>query len=146
MNIAIGSDHAGYASKEGILKYLKLDNHTITDVGTYSTDSVDYPDIAQKVATLVSQKKVDRGILLCGTGIGVSIAANKFSGIRAALCNTIELAELSRRHNDANILSLGARFHTVQELIEIIKVWLNTPFEGGRHIHRINKLEIRPAK
>ncbi|MFQ6610343.1 MAG: RpiB/LacA/LacB family sugar-phosphate isomerase, partial [Fidelibacterota bacterium] len=82
MNIAIGSDHAGYASKEGILKYLKLDNHTITDVGTYSTDSVDYPDIAQKVATLVSQKKVDRGILLCGTGIGVSIAANKFSGIR----------------------------------------------------------------
>lgn len=146
MNIAIGSDHAGYASKEGILKYLKLDNHTITDVGTYSTDSVDYPDIAQKVATLISQKKVDRGILLCGTGIGVSIAANKFSGIRAALCNTIELAELSRRHNDANILSLGARFHTVQELIEIIKVWLNTPFEGGRHIHRINKLEIRPAK
>jgi len=141
MNIAIGSDHAGYDSKESILKYLKLENHTVTDVGTFSSNSVDYPDIAKKVAALVSQNKVDRGILLCGTGIGVSIAANKYSGIRAALCDTKELAELSRRHNDANILALGARFHTVEQLIEIIKVWLTTPFDGGRHIKRISKLE-----
>ena len=141
MKSAIGADHAGYSAKKEAICFLEENGYSVTDVGAFSEESVDYPDIALKVADMVASHKDDRGILFCGTGIGVSITANKTPGIRAALCSSIELAKLSRRHNDANILAIGARFHTVKEMISIIKVWLETPFDGGRHTNRINKIE-----
>ncbi|NQU67967.1 MAG: ribose 5-phosphate isomerase B [Candidatus Marinimicrobia bacterium] len=141
MKIAIGADHAGYSAKKEVICFLEGNGYSVTDVGAFSEESVDYPDIALKVADMVASHKDDRGILFCGTGIGVSITANKTPGIRAALCSSIVLAKLSRRHNDANILAIGARFHTVKEMISIIKVWLETPFDGGRHTNRINKIE-----
>ena len=139
MKIAIGSDHAGYELKE-YLKQSLADGHEFLDVGTESTDSVDYPDYAFGVARLVTDGKVDRGILLCGTGIGMSVAANKIKGTRAALAFDLYTAMQSRRHLDANILVLGAQVTGKGLALEITRTWMDTPFEGGRHERRIEKI------
>ena len=144
MRIAIGCDHAGYEMKEKILvRYDKID---FIDCGTFSEDSVDYPDFGHKVGLCVldeSNQRCKLGIVICGSGIGISIAANKLNGIRAALCHTAEHAKLSRQHNDANTLALGARTTNELEIYSIIESFLNTNFEGGRHQQRINKIEIK---
>jgi ribose 5-phosphate isomerase B len=141
MKIAIGSDHAGFELKEQI-KNILLERHTtITDVGTTTEESVDYPDFGLKVAELVSGGEVERGILICGTGIGMSIVANKVKGIRAALVFDLYTAIQSRRHLDANILVLGGRVTGKGLAEEIVKSWLDTPFEGGRHQKRIDKIK-----
>ncbi len=137
MKIIIGSDHAGFDLKEA----LKESFDGMVDVGTYSEDSVDYPDFAAKVARAVSSGEFDRGILICGSGVGMSIVANKFSGVRAALCTDIDTARMSRMHNDANILVLAGRRTDVKTAAAIVKVWLDTPFEGGRHKRRLDKIK-----
>ncbi len=139
MKIAIGSDHAGFDLKEQVKGSL-AGLHEVTDVGTDSTDSVDYPDFALSVARLVAEGKVERGILLCGTGIGMSVAANKVKGIRAALAFDLYTAMQARRHLDANILVLGAGVTGRALALEIVAKWLETPFEGGRHARRIEKI------
>jgi len=141
MKIAIGSDHAAYEVKESILQYLSSLGHSVIDVGTHSTDSCDYPDYAAEVSQLVQTEDTDRGILICGTGIGMSIAANRFEGVRAALCYSVELAELSRRHNNANVLCVGARTQRLEDIQAIIETWLRTEWDGGRHAGRLNKIE-----
>jgi len=143
MKIAIGCDHAGYDLKEKVKEYLsEKQSFEILDIGTYSADSVDYPSFGHKVGIEVVEKKVDSGIVICGSGIGISIAANKINGVRAALCTSEGHAEMSRKHNDANILALGSRMTKYEDVIKIVDVWFNTAFEGGRHLDRINKLEI----
>ena len=141
MKIAIGCDHAAFKEKNKIKQLLESLNYKVVDCGTHSSDSVDYPLYGHAVASEVSNNKVDKGIVICGSGIGISIAANKIKGIRAALCTSVLHAELSRKHNDSNILALGARITKIEELIEITQVWLNTSFEGGRHLNRINMIE-----
>jgi len=140
MQVAIGSDHGGFHLKEEIktlLAELKIDS---SDFGTYSTDSVDYPDIASQVAAAVVSGRCERGIIVCGTGIGVSIAANKINGIRAAVCHDVFSAQMSREHNDANILALGERVVGVGLARMIVEVWLKTQFAGGRHACRVEKI------
>ena len=141
MRIAIGSDHGGYELKEILKKHIiTLGDYTLDDVGTYSEESVDYPEYGAKVAKSVTDGNSDKGIVICGTGIGISIAANKINGARAALCHTEHDAEMTRRHNDSNILALGGRT-TDQELAKkITKTWLETEFEGDRHQRRIEKI------
>ena len=139
--IIIGSDHAGYEMKTSLTKYFVQAGYTYCDEGCYDMVSVDYPDYAKKVATNVLSDNTRIGILLCGSGIGVSITANRFSGIRAALCWTEEIARLSRQHNDANILCIPARFIHVNQAIEIVEVFMKTDFEGGRHLNRVKKIE-----
>jgi RpiB/LacA/LacB family sugar-phosphate isomerase len=141
MKIAIGSDHAGYKVKEDLIKKLS-GVHGVTDCGA-PTDAQpsDYPDIAQKVGTLIASRKVERGILVCGTGIGMSIAANKVRGVRAAICRSTEDARLSREHNDANVLCLGARMMSPELLMEIAQVWLSADFSGGKHEARVEKIK-----
>lgn len=141
MMIAIGSDHAGFELKEKIKKYLLELEHEYEDFGTNSNDSVDYPDFASKVAESVARKECDRGILICGAGIGMSMVANKVPGVRAALCCDTEMARLSREHNDANVLTFGARLINENTAKEIIRVWLTTEFSGGRHSRRVNKIK-----
>ena len=138
MKIAIGSDHAAYEMKEKVKLRLQSKNIELIDVGTHSLDRVDYPDYAKKVCHEVVSQNI-QGILLCGSGIGVSIVANRFKGIRAALCRTPEDAVMSRKHNDANVLCLGARFNTENEAQKIIEAWLENSFEAGRHAERLNK-------
>ena len=141
MKIAIGSDHRGYDVKQRIVSLLQRLNHEVLDVGTMGRDSVDYPDFAFQVGLAVSQGRVDRGILICGTGIGMCIAANKVPGVRAAPCHDSITAEMSRRHNDANVLCLSADL-LGEELIErMIKIWLETGFESGRHARRVEKIQ-----
>jgi len=142
MKIIIGCDHAAYQLKDILKTYLADKGIEITDIGTNGIQSVNYPDYAKKVASAVSKGEFDRGILLCGTGLGMSITANRFKGIRAALCNDVFLAKLSRQHNDSNILVLGARVIGDILALEILKTWLETPFEGGRHQDRINMMDI----
>jgi ribose 5-phosphate isomerase B len=140
MNIAIGSDHRGFELKQDLMEYLEVAGIEYNDFGTYSTDSVDYPDIAQSVGRAVGNGEFDYGILICGTGIGMCIAANKMKKIRAALCSDVFDAERARKHNDANIVCLSAE-KTKKELArEIVKTFLETQFEGGRHLQRIKKL------
>jgi len=141
MKIAIGCDHAALEAKQEIVSYLKSMGHDLLDEGTNTLDSVDYPDYAADVSRKVQSGQADRGVLICGTGIGMSIAANRFTGIRAALCYTEELAELSRLHNDSNILCFGARTQSVESMKKIISVWLATQWEGGRHGRRLDKIE-----
>lgn len=136
MKIALGSDHAGYLLKEEIKKYLNLKNIPFTDFGTFKIDSSDYPEFAYKVGNAIASEECDHGILICGTGIGMSIVANKIKGIRAAVANNEEGARLSRLHNNANILCLGARILQAKQAIKILDVWINTSFEGGRHQKR----------
>ncbi|MDO8507588.1 MAG: ribose 5-phosphate isomerase B [bacterium] len=141
MKIAIGSDHAGYELKEELMAHLSHRGFELVDFGTYNGDtSVDYPDYAEAVAREVSNGEFEKGILVCGTGIGVAIAANKVKGIRAANCNEVEMAVLSRRHNDANILTIGGRVVDHKDAQDIASVWLSTEFEGERHIGRIQKI------
>ncbi len=139
--IIIGSDHAAYQMKEKIKAYIIKIGVDIEDVGAYSEDSVDYPDFGIKVASSVSKGKFKRGILLCGTGIGMSMVANKFPHVRAALCNDLFSAGMSRRHNNSNILVIGGRVIGETLAMEILKTWLETPFDGGRHQLRIEKFD-----
>ncbi len=141
IKIAVGSDHGGLEYKEKILEFLKNKGYETIDEGTYSKESCDYPEFARKVANLVAEKKADRGILICGSGIGMSIAANKVKGIRAALCSETTSARLSREHNNSNILCLGQRLIGETMAFEIVETWLNTEFAGGRHQHRIDIIE-----
>ena len=141
MKIVIGSDHAGYELKEQIKVVLEEKGCTIIDVGTESLASVDYPDFGIKAATLVARGEVDRGVLICGTGVGMSIIANKVKGVRASLIYDLYTAIQSRKHLDANILVLGGRVTGKDLAAEIVRVWLDTPFEGGRHQKRIEKIE-----
>lgn len=140
MKIAIGCDHGGIALKDSIVNYLEERGVKIEDFGTFGTESVDYPDFAYKVARSVADGKADKGILMCGTGIGISIAANKVNGIRCALCHNTETARLTALHNDSNVLAMGGRVIDSDTAVNIVKTWLDTPFEGGRHINRINKI------
>jgi len=137
--VVIGSDHAAYQLKEKIKKFLIENGIAVEDTGAQGESSVDYPDYGIKVASLVSTGKFDRGILLCGTGIGMSIVANRFSNVRAALCNDLFSAIMSRRHNNSNVLVMGGRVIGDVLAIEILKAWLETSFEGGRHQTRIDK-------
>ena len=138
--IALGSDHAGFELKEQIKKSLESDGYIVTDFGTNSPDSVDYPLIAKTLATSVASKNPNKGILICGTGIGMSIAANKVKGIIAANCFDTESAKLARLHNNSNILTLGGRILSLDTAKDIVKVWLETDFEGGRHQRRIQEI------
>ncbi|MFC1477695.1 ribose 5-phosphate isomerase B [candidate division KSB1 bacterium] len=140
MKIVIGSDHAGFELKQNVVKWLIAEAHDVTDVGADSEDSVDYPDFGYKAAREVAHGEYDRGVLICGSGIGMSIVANKVAGIRAALCITPEVAELSRSHNNANILILAGRMTDKDTACEIVSRWLHTDFEGGRHARRIDKI------
>lgn len=139
MKIVIGSDHGGYELKQCIVTMLDTDGQTIEDIGCHSEDSVDYPDFAEQVCAAVSSGLADCGILVCGTGIGMSMAANKRKGIRAALCHDEYTARLSREHNDANVLCLGDRVVGKGVAEGIVKTWLSTTFSGGRHQIRIDK-------
>lgn len=140
MKIAIGNDHAGTAYKEAIVSHLEAKGIEMTNYGTDAEDSVDYPDFVHPVANDVSQEKVAFGIIICGSGNGVSMTANKHQDIRAALCWTKEIAVLAREHNNANILALPARYISVPQAIQMVDAFLNTNFEGGRHQNRVNKI------
>jgi ribose 5-phosphate isomerase B len=141
VKVALGADHAGYELKEKVKRYLQSKGVETIDLGTDSTESVDYPDFAVKVAQEVSQKKVDWGVLVCKSGIGMSIVANKVKGVRAAVVRTIEDTKLARGHNDANVLALSGAFTTEEEAKRIIDTWLETKFEGGRHERRVSKIK-----
>ena len=140
MRIAFGADHAGYELKEAIKA--AFPEHEFEDFGTHSVDSMDYPDTGAPAAQAVAAGKAENGILICGSGIGMSITANKVRGIRAALCTNTDLARLSRIHNDANVLCLAGRFTAVPYALEIVNNWLNSAFEGGRHQNRIEKIKL----
>ena len=142
MKIAIGSDHAGFELKLKIINHLKENNYEVEDFGTNSEESCDYPDYAHAVANAVESKKYNLGLLMCGSGNGINITANKHQGIRSALAWTPEIAELAKLHNDANILTLPARFISEQEALSILKAFLNAEFEGGRHEKRVNKIAL----
>lgn len=139
-NIAIGSDHAGFEYKETLIDYLKEEGFAVKDYGTFSKDSVDYPDFAHPVAQSVGDKLHPKGILICGSANGVAMAANKHKEARAAVCWGSELAALARQHNDANIVCIPARFVSVEEAKDIVKTFLSTTFEGGRHEKRVSKI------
>lgn len=139
--IAIGCDHGGFALKQKLLPFLKKLKLKVSDLGAFSEESMDYPDTAYKVASAVARKKADAGILICKSGIGNCIVANKVRGVRAALCYNIKAARLSRRHNDANVLVLGSVFVNEESSKKMVKAWLDTSFEGGRHLRRIKKIE-----
>ena len=141
MNITIGSDHGAVELKDEVKMVLhEFSDVKVKDVGTFGREAVDYPDIAEKVCADVVSGKADRGIVLCGTGIGISIAANKIDGIRAALCTDVFSAIQSRKHNDANVLALGGRVTGVGPAGEIVRAWMRTTFEGGRHARRVEKI------
>ena len=141
MIIGIGCDHAAFSEKTLLINYLNENNYTVIDFGCNSNDSVDYPDYAHLLSKGLIDKKIDMGVLICGSGIGISIAANKNKGIRAALCCTSFHAEMSRKHNDANIIAFGARVTDIKSMYRMIDIFLNTEFEGGRHLMRVNKIE-----
>jgi len=140
--IVIGSDHAGYALKEKVKSFVSERGVEVEDIGTFSEDSVDYPDFGIKVASSVSDGSFERGILICGSGLGMSMVANRFQNVRAALCNDLFSAIMSRRHNDSNVLILGGRIVGETLAQEIVKAWLETPFDGGRHQSRIEKFNL----
>jgi len=140
MKISIGNDHAGPEYKKAIVDMLKANGFEVTNYGTDSTDSVDYPDFAHPVALDVESKKADFGIIICGSGNGIAMSANKHQGIRAALCWTKEIAVLARQHNNANIISIPARYTSIPQAVEMVQTFLNTDFEGGRHQNRVDKI------
>jgi ribose 5-phosphate isomerase B len=142
IHIALGCDHAGFAYKEAVLSYLAAKGYEVTDNGTNATDSVDYPDFVHPVAVSIQKGESKFGVIMCGSGNGVAITANKHRGIRAALCWNKEIAELARQHNDANIISIPVRYVSVETAIEMLDAFLNTPFEGGRHQKRVEKIDI----
>lgn len=138
--IPIGCDHAGFQTKQAIIEHLLNKGYEVKDYGCFSEDSIDYPDYAHPVAEHIEKNPGTLGILLCGSGNGISMTANKHQEIRSALCWKKEIAELARQHNDANIITLPARFITTEEAIEMVDTFLNTPFEGGRHANRVAKI------
>ncbi|MFC1554375.1 ribose 5-phosphate isomerase B [candidate division KSB1 bacterium] len=138
--LIIGSDHAGFELKESIVEYLRSEKIEVEDIGTKSPESVDYPDFGFKVAESVAEGRFERGILVCGSGVGMSIVANKVPGIRAALCMNTDQAKLCRQHNDANILVLAGRMTDPDTAKDMVKLWLNAGFEGGRHSRRLDKI------
>ncbi|WP_010250408.1 ribose 5-phosphate isomerase B [Myroides injenensis] len=140
MKIAIGNDHAGPEYKKAIVKFLEEKGYEVINYGTDSFDSVDYPDFAHKVAFDVEDNKVDFGIVICGSGNGIAMTANKHQGVRCALCWTKEIAELARQHNDANVISIPARYTSIEQAVAMVDTFLNTNFEGGRHQNRVNKI------
>ena len=140
-SLIIGSDHAAYALKEKVKVYLETRSIDVEDAGCFSEDSVDYPDFGIKVASKVSSGKFEKGILMCGTGLGMSMVANKFPHVRAALCDGLFSAAMSRRHNNSNILVMGGRVIGESLAMEIVNVWLETPFDGGRHQRRLEKFD-----
>ena len=141
MKLVVGSDHAAYELKEAIKEKLISEGHEVIDVGCDSPESVDYPKYGHAVGRAVASGEAERGIAVCGSGIGISIACNKVPGIRAALCTSVEMAEMCRRHNNANVVCMGARM-IIQELaFDIIDTWMTTDFEGGKHLRRINEIE-----
>lgn len=142
MNIVVVSDHAGFTLKEDIKSFLRSEGYNVIDCGTHSKESCDYPDYAHDAALTIIDGKAERGIFICGTGIGISIAANRHKGIRAALCSDIYSARLSRQHNNANVLAMGANIVALPLAKEMIKEWLKEEFEGGRHERRICKLDL----
>lgn len=141
LKIAIGSDHGGFELKEKIVEYLKSNNYDYKDFGTFSSDSCDYPKIGKDISLEVANRSFDRGILVCGSGIGMSIVANRYKKVRAALCWDLTTAKFSRSHNDANILCLGQRVTDEKLALEMLGVWLKTEFEGGRHQTRIDMID-----
>ncbi len=145
MKIFIASDHAGFALKRSILQHLRATGQEVEDLGTYSQDSVDYPDFAHALAAQVAQDPQARGILICATGIGMSMAANRHRGVRAALCHDAYTAEMARRHNNANVLCLGGRVSGEAVAKQMVDIFLATPFDGGRHARRVAKLEAQDA-
>jgi ribose 5-phosphate isomerase B len=140
MKIAIGNDHAGPDYKKAIVTFLEAQGIQVTNYGTDTFDSVDYPDFGHPVAVDVEEKKVDFGIIICGSGNGIAMSANKHQGVRAALCWTKEISALARQHNDANVVMIPARYTSIQQAIEIVATFLQTEFEGGRHANRVNKI------
>ena len=140
MKVIVGSDHAGFAAKQALAAALRKMGHSVVDAGTDSADSVDYPDFAAQVGHAVADAEAERGILICGTGIGMAMAANKIPGIRAAVVTDAFTAEMSRRHNDANVLAMGARVQSNEKMQELARIFLETPFEGGRHAGRVEKI------
>ncbi|MDD5455997.1 MAG: ribose 5-phosphate isomerase B [Candidatus Margulisbacteria bacterium] len=147
MKIIIGGDHSSVALKEAIGDYIKKNyKFKVKDIGTHKNDSVDYPDYGYKIAQEVAKGSADRGIVICGTGIGISIAANKVKGIRAAMCYDAYTAIMSRKHNDANVLAIGARTTLLENALIIVDLWLKTEFEGGRHQKRVELLNSYPSR
>ena len=142
MKIAIGSDHAGFQYKSKILDFLEELGHSVTDFGTHSDEPVDYPLFIRPVAEAVARGEFERGIVLGGSGNGEAIVANRVKGIRCALCWNEESARLGRQHNDANVISLGQRMISIETAFDIVRIWLETPFEGGRHQHRIELIDV----
>ena len=140
MRIAVGSDHRGCSIRAKVIDLLNRLGHEVIDVGTATSEPVDYPDVAAEVARRVSRHEVDRGVLVCGTGLGMCIAANKFPGVRAAPCHDDLTAEMSRRHNDLNVLCLSADLLGERLVDRMVELWMNTPFEGGRHARRVEKI------
>ncbi len=140
MRIVIGADHRGFEIRSRVVETAKRLGHETVDVGTFSPEAVDYPDVAAEVSRLVSRGEAERGILVCGTGLGMCIAANKISGVRAAPCHDETTTEMSRRHNDANVLCLSADLLGERLIEKMIEIWLKTPFEGGRHARRLEKI------
>lgn len=140
MKISIGNDHAGPDYKKAIVHYLESKGYQVTNYGTDTDASVDYPDFGHPVANDVEQGKADFGIVICGSGNGIAMTVNKHAGVRAGLCWTKEIAYLTRLHNDANVLSIPARFTSIQQAVEIVETFLTTDFEGGRHQNRVNKI------
>ncbi len=140
MKILLACDHGGFQLKETVKEHLINSGYNITDIGVYNMNSVDYPDYGKKAAEMVAAGEADKGIIICGTGIGISIAANKVKGIRCALCTNEFMAKMSRMHNNANMLALGERVLGKGVAVDIVDVWLSTEFEGGRHEIRVNKL------
>jgi ribose 5-phosphate isomerase B len=138
--IALGADHAGYELKEALKSWLINHGFQVLDLGTHSTESVDYPDYAALVGESVADRKVERGLLICGTGIGMAMAANKVPGVRAALCGDLYTARMSREHNDANVLVLGGRLMGAEMAADILHAWLETDFAAGRHARRVDKI------
>lgn len=145
MKIAVGADHAGYALKQELKRHLETWGHEVSDFGTNTGESVDYPDFAHAVGTAVAAGTFQYGILVCGTGIGMAIAANKVAGVRAANVDREDCARLSREHNDANVLTLGARVLDTKQAVALTRLWLSTPFAGGRHQLRVDKMEVLPC-
>lgn len=141
MKIAIAADHAGVALKELLSSFLKSENIEVVDCGTHGAESVDYPDFAKQVAQAITQKRVDRGVLVCGSAIGMAIAANRFNSIRAVVIRDGFDARMSREHNDTNVACFGARVTPADQAKELLKLWLTTPFEGGRHQKRVDKID-----
>ncbi len=141
MKISIGNDHAGPEYKKAIVEMLQSKGHEVTNYGIDSNESVDYPDFGHPVANDIQNSKADFGIVICGSGNGISMTVNKHKGVRAALCWNKEIATLARQHNDANIISIPARFTSIHQAVDMVDAFLNTAFEGGRHANRVNKID-----